>query len=233
MLSQMDPKERLGYAALLGVLLFGAGYVGAQHLKSAPEVKIEMTPSDAPDARSFGPAQSNPPQQPSVIVVDVAGAVRSPRVLKLQPGARVDEAISKAGGARPDADLEQLNLAAKLEDGTQLYVPTRPVGQPPQATKVAVPYQGGPAAETPYKASPSRAAASSQGKGRLPAPNSISVNSGSQADLERLPGIGPVTAQRIIEYRQQRGGFTAVEELLNVKGIGPKKLAEIRPYVKL
>jgi competence protein ComEA len=132
-------------------------------------------------------------------MVHVAGAVKSPGVYELPDGSRVTDAVSAAGGAASDADLDALNLAALLTDGLKIYVPK--VGEaPPQ--NVA-------------------------GEGS----SIVNLNTASAAELEELPGIGPVLAQRIIDFRTKRGRFTSVRQLMEVDGIGPKKFESLEDLV--
>lgn len=142
------------------------------------------------------------------VTVDVAGKVRRPGIVVLDTGARVTDAVRAAGGARPGVDLTSINLARLLVDGEQIVVGAR--GAP-----------GGVAGA----ASPGGAAGS--GPGAAP----VNLNLATQAELEALPDVGPVTAQSIISWRDERGGFTSVDELLEVDGIGEKTLAKLAPHV--
>ena len=142
------------------------------------------------------------------IVVAVSGAVAQPGVYRLNGGARVSDAVEQAGGAAPEADLAALNLAARIHDGDKLVVPTRPDG--PQSVE---------------KGPSPRAFA-----------RRISLNQATAEELESLPGIGPVYAQRIVAYREKKlreggRGFQSADELLNVPGIGPKRFAAVRDLV--
>jgi competence protein ComEA len=148
------------------------------------------------------PVQLIPPPTPPPLRVHVSGAVQRPGVYELPPGAIVEQAIQAAGGSLPSADLEGLNLAAPLRDGQQLVV--RLPGEIP----VPPP------------------AASRGGGGQL-----IHVNSATAEQLERLPGIGPVLAQKIVEHRQAHGPFAVPEDLLDVSGIGPSTLESIRDLI--
>jgi competence protein ComEA len=138
------------------------------------------------------------------VVVHVAGAVRSPGVYRMRPSARVDDAVARAGGATARADLSQVNLAAEVEDGRQVLVPKRVRAGAPGAT----------AAETPPG---------------VP----LNLNTATLEQLDELDGIGPATAQNILDYREANGGFGSVEELGQVPGIGDVRLASLREQVRV
>lgn len=168
--------------------------------------------------------------------VHVVGLVAKPGLYSMPVGSRVQDAIDKAGGPLKDADLELLNLAQKLEDGVQLRVaakgnePVKIEGLPEGSFGLAGPMASIPA---PSGRVPSKRAPSSSSKAAKPAARSISLNTASASELDRLPGVGPATAAKILEYRREHGGFSSVDELLAVRGIGPKKLADIKPFVRL
>jgi competence protein ComEA len=164
-----------------------------------------VTPAALPSS-SLAAAPSRSPE--GTIVVDVAGKVRDPGIARLPAGSRVVDALDAAGGARRGVDLRSLNLARVLVDGEQVLVGLpRPTGVVPSAA-------AGPA--------------TGPGAGTL-----VSLNQADQAGLETLPGVGPVTARAILQWRADHGAFTAVEELLEISGIGDATLAEIAPFVTL
>jgi len=144
-----------------------------------------------------------------MVLVDVAGRVRHPGVVQLPVGSRVIDALRKAGGARPRVDLTTLNLARVLTDGEQILV-----GHPETAT-------GGLAGAAAAAAPPASAG------------SMVNLNSATEEELETLPGVGPVTAQKILDWRRAHGRFSAVDELLEVSGIGDKTLARLAPYLTL
>jgi len=172
----------------------------------------ERPRTSSPDAVSFsaGAAASPGATAPSAdasssgeVVVDVAGKVKRPGIVTLPAGSRVHEAIAEAGGVRGKTDTSTLNMARVLTDGEQILVGVAPVSAPAQSG-----------------ASPGAAAA-----GR------ISLGSATLEQLDTLPGIGPVTAQAILDHRSEHGGFASVDDLLDVKGIGEATLADIRDRV--
>jgi len=143
------------------------------------------------------------PAAAKLLVVDVAGDVRRPGLYRLRAGSRVQDAVIAAGGATRKAQLDAVNLAAPVADGEQIVVPGSGAG-------------GVAAASSPAGSSPS-------------AP--LDLNSATLEQLEALPGIGPVTAQKILDYRQQHGAFHSVAELEGVPGIGPAHMAQLKGLV--
>jgi competence protein ComEA len=202
---ELTPRQlALGALALLALVGLGAWY--SSHSGATPRAPLAA----APALKVSGGAGSA-----AVVVVHVAGAVRDPGVYRLKSGSRVDDAIARAGGARPRADLSALNLAAKLEDGRQVLVPLRP----PAGGAASAPTASGPAGTT---TSPGAAPA-------VP----LNLNTATAEQLDTLPGVGPVTAQKILQWRAAHGAFSAVDELLEVDGIGEKTLADLAPLVTL
>ena len=154
-----------------------------------------------------------PPTKPP-LEVDVVGAVLRPGVYILLEGSRVQDAVNAAGGLSAEADLDSLNLAAKLEDGQQLDVPY--LGN---ATSTAVPTAS-------FRVLPAGATVT-------PSSDQISINTASAAELETLPGIGPALAQRIVTYRTEHGPFAHIEDIMNVAGIGPAIFDIIKDLITL
>lgn len=148
------------------------------------------------------------------VTVHVAGEVRRPGLYRLPAGARIDDALSRAGGPRARADLAAVNLAAKLEDGRQVLVPRRGAAPPG-----AAPGGGGTGAG---------AAAGAAGG---PPAQPVNLNTATIEQLDTLDGVGPGIAQRILDYREEHGGFSNVGELAQVPGIGPKRMETLRPLV--
>jgi competence protein ComEA len=187
----IPPQRLLLYAAAAAaVILIGLRMQGAGAASSA---------SYSSPGRSIA---SPAPAGPTVVVVDVVGAVRRPGVYRLPEGARVQDAVRRAH-ATGRANLQGLNLAERLADGEQVVVP----------------------------GSGQAAAASTAAPGSSQAP--VHLNSASLEQLETLDGIGPSLAQRIIDYRTQHGGFRSLDELDQVSGFGPARIAALRGHVAL
>ena len=167
----------------------GAG--NAQAARPPAPVNIERPASTAP-------------------LVHVAGAVRHPGVYKLHDGDRVKDAVARAGGARAGADVNAINLAAKVADGQQVVVPRRGAAAPAAADATA------------------GAGAGEAGAAQPP----VSLNSATAAQLDTLDGVGPATAQKILDWRREHGGFRSIDDLGEVPGIGPKRLAALRGKVQ-
>jgi competence protein ComEA len=195
---RLDTLSRGEIAGLIVVLVAVLGGAGLWYARSLP--KPVTIAESGPGAAQ--PAVS-PTSSPVLLIVDVAGAVRTPGVYEFAEGERVVDAIERAGGPRPKADLSLLNLAAPLVDGTQILVP-----------KIGPAVTGVPGETVPGSSS-----------------GLINVNTASATELETLSGIGEVLAATIVEYRTQNGPFASVDDLLDVSGIGPATLEEIRDQV--
>jgi competence protein ComEA len=234
-------RWRLGFrlAVFLGILAVAAGaWFWWQAASGRPEilplsgVSPETTAGAAEDSASgeddgggsrAGPPSGKPSGTPSgtaegpapagAVVVHVAGAVLRPGVVELPVGSRVHDAIAAAGGGSPGADPDRLNLAAVVEDGQKIFVPRQ--GEPVPDDAV-VPEAGAPA------------------DGSVGSPASkVNLNTAGVEELDGLPKVGPVLAQRIVDWRKEHGPFKAVEELDAIDGVGPKMLEALLPLVTI
>src|SRR4051812_33442411 len=197
----IPPRQIVAWAlALAAVLILGAWYLsrGGEPAPAAPAaIRVQDDGSGGGGGGGGG-----------MVVVHVAGAVRDAGVYRLRAGARVDDALARAGGATPRADLSQVNLAAKVEDGRQVLVPRR-------VAAAAAPAATG--------------TATAPGQPAVP----VNLNTATLEQLDTLPGVGPATAQKILDYRQEHGGFGSVDELGEVPGIGDVRLAALRDQVRV
>jgi competence protein ComEA len=190
------PGRRLlvALAALAAVGVVGGYGVAMRARPRAAKIALSSASPLARDAR--------------LIYVHVGGAVNRPGLYQVPDGARVYDAVRAAGGASEDADLDALNLAAKVKDGDKVLVPRK-------ATPAELAAGAGP---------PGEASAGTGG-------SLVNLNSATEAQLDTLPGVGPSTAAKIVAYRSEHGGFRTVDELMEVPGIGPAKFAELKDLV--
>ncbi|MEU8886495.1 helix-hairpin-helix domain-containing protein [Streptomyces sp. NPDC048442] len=222
----MEPRT-LG--ALAAVLVVSAGFAFQHFWTGRPETvrvpetvgvagpaaplptppRAQPSPGPAP-ARASAPGAVQAPQAPggSVVVVDVSGKVRHPGVHRLPAGSRVADALRVAGGVKSGTDTDGLNRARVLTDGEQVVV-------------------GGPAPPPP-----DAGAGPGAGTGGVPQTGPVSLNSATVEQLDTLPGVGPVLARHIVDYRTQHGGFRSVEELREVNGIGDRRFTDLQNLVR-
>jgi competence protein ComEA len=214
-----DP--RVGIAALV-VVAIAAGFIWyrlgaadsgeASTTRRAPTTTAPTSGSAAAGSSTANGSSSGGTKKGERVTVHVAGAVAKPGVYDLDAAARVIDAIEAAGGGAPDADLNRLNLAAKVADGQRVLV--QRVGEAAPAGSVS---PGG----------------SGSAGGSADPSGLVSLNSATQAELEALPGIGPSLAGAIITERERRGGFRSVNELRDVRGIGEKRFADLKDKVTI
>jgi competence protein ComEA len=190
-------------AGLALVVVATVAGAGLWYLRSLPRPVEIAAPSAGPPFVAGEAATVTSSPTPVAIIVDVAGWVRKPGVYEFSEGDRVIDAVNEAGGAKKGADLTSLNLAAPLADGTQVVVAK--AGSSTGATSGST---GGSSGTT-----------------------LVNVNTASETELETLPGVGPVTSAAIIDFRTQNGPFSTVDDLIDVSGIGPSTLEQMRPFV--
>ena len=207
----LRPAVAGGGAVLAVGVLVVLGVVFLQ--SSSPPPKLTL-PQAEPGSSPTGQPGSPPSTPPVTVTVHVAGQVANPGVYAVPAGGRVADAVVAAGGTVVEADVEQLNLAARVSDGERVYVPKKGEAPAP-APAMAAPPAGG-------------------GGGKAAAPGApLDLNTATAEQLEALPGVGPATSRAILAYRASHGGFRSVTELLEVPGIGPAKLEALRPLVRV
>ena len=204
-------------SGVLAVLVIAGHRLAQTGTAGAPDVVAPLEPvAEAASAQASGARRE-------MVVVHVVGAVRRPGLLRLPEGARVADAVARAGGATRRADLAGLNLAAPLVDGIQVLVPAR------IAATARSPGSDGAL---------SGASGSDPGAGIAPGSGTlaatgrkVSLASATAEELDELPGVGPVTAQNILDYRAEHGPFRSVDDLDAVPGIGPARVEQLRDLV--
>lgn len=206
---------RPGVVAVVGVAVVVVVVAGLLLFRrpSAPPPEVVLPRADATASPTTVEAgEGNSHQGAETVTVHAAGALVRPGVYVLPADARVADAVTAAGGASPDADLDQLNLATRLGDGDRVYVPRK--------GEAAVP-PGGPAGSP------------SGGGSATTRAQVVDLNTATADQLEGLPGVGPSLAAAIVEHRTRHGRFRTVDDLVDVPGIGPAKLAALRPLVRV
>ncbi|MBB3039046.1 helix-hairpin-helix domain-containing protein [Hoyosella altamirensis] len=233
---------RAGAVALVSVGLLGALFAGFVMLRDSHGTGAtvgvvpvtdgtDLAALSAPDSADAGHGHGPSPgvgespgaevEHSAYVIVSVAGHVQQPGLVELSEGARVADALSSAGGALPKADLITLNLAQPLSDGDQIVVGRRDGGSD-DIPHVSMILRTG---------APVMAGDSGGTVGGATAAPLVNLNTATESDLVALPGVGPVTAGAIIEWRSTNGQFSSIEELRQVRGIGPAKLDQIRDHV--
>ncbi len=199
-----ETKKRAGQAGLVGAFALFAGFIGQQF------VQFPKSPAIV-GGTTLGE-----------IRVQVDGAVKKPGVYTFKLGQRVEDAIQAAGGPADSANLDGLNRSAKLLDAVAITIPSEGDAETFDSQS---PYSTSFLATTPQPTKP----------GDTPelAAGTIAINTATQQELESLPGIGPSIASRILQFRMDNKGFKSIEDLDKVKGIGPKLMAKIRPFLRL
>jgi competence protein ComEA len=248
---EISTRFVFGLAALLGLisLLIGYTFLRTGSSSGNPGIAIQeafpqppaAAPVTAPPGRTASSSAPVLPSDASVsptpaaeVVVHVAGAVKKPGVYHLPPSARCEDAIKAAGGATAEANTDSINLAAHVVDGDQIYLFTKkehPEGAAPSAGS-----SRGTKTSAVGKSAGKAAKSSGSGKaGKLtnPSQGSVNINTASAEELQRLPGVGPAMAERIMTYRQENGKFAAPEDLMQVSGIGEKKFAKMQAFVRV
>ncbi|PZF59498.1 hypothetical protein DEJ23_00090 [Curtobacterium sp. MCSS17_008] len=243
----LTPRAAVVLAAVVVTVALVVVAVGTLGARSSGGVTVTSGPSVAgtPGAAATGPAagrsrdgadgraasdgpgaSASASSSPSVVAVYVLGAVARAGVVDVPDGTRVDAVLERAGGATADADLARLNLARPVVDGERLYVPRVDEPEVPEALGPDV---GGATGS----GSPAGSGTGSPAAGADSADSVVDLNAADQVTLETLPGIGPALAARILAWREEHGGFSSVEDLLEVSGIGDGRFAELRDRVRV
>lgn len=213
--------------ALIGVAVVAVGFTAFSVFSGAGESDAPQVafPSTAGRAVSKAPESSAPPTE---LVVSVVGLVHRPGLVRLPPQSRVADALNTAGGPRPGADVVSINQAQLLHDGDQILVGFADPVAGPRIKSAVVGSNGSGAAGSAGAQPGSPSAPNGGGNGGA---GKVNLNTADEAALDTLPGVGPVTAKAIIAWRTQHGKFTSVDQLGEVDGIGPSRLAKLRELV--
>jgi competence protein ComEA len=223
--ARIDPGRRgavvLAVVAVVAALVAGLFVWGsrprAEPVAALPIVSVAEGQSAGPAPPSGARSAAAAPTAtatPSVVVVSVVGKVTRPGLVSVAEGARVADVLTAAGGPQPGVDVSQLNLARRVGDGEQIAV-------------------GIPAAPDALPAAAAPSGSGGGAAGSAPAAGPIDLNSAGVDQLDTLPGVGPVTAQRIVEWRTRNGRFARVEQLREIDGIGERRFEQLRTLVRI
>lgn len=218
----MKKKKIIAGCCFLAVIFFITILKGGALFPAEPGIITEEPPLSSEAGENVKTEEA---AEKARIVVDVAGAVSRPGILILEEGSRVYEALEQAGGVTSEGDLRDVNLAAELLDGEKLYVPSAK-----EYPEEGDPGPGQPAEPTIKNAG---SAAEKNGAGGSNAAKKVNINTADEAELQRLSGVGPATARRILDYRSEKGRFKKIEDIMNVKGIGSKSFEKMKEMISV
>jgi len=206
-MGSLSRSQLIVYGAVAVVLLLvGARWIRSGDAQGKPAGEVSYTDSLASSASTGDGSLTVDTEGGIDVVVDVAGAVSDPGVYRLPAGSRVEDALQRAGGATAQAQVESVNRAARLTDGQQIIIPDK--------------------AESAVGVAAGSTAVGSAPTAESTAP--ISVGTATVEELDTIEGIGPVTAQKIVEFRDQQGGLSSVDQLDEIDGIGPATMEALR-----
>lgn len=195
----------------LGIIVGAGGITLAGRVQPAPILIQPPAPTAVPE----------PTATPGPLRVFVNGAVATPAVYELPHNGIVQDAIERAGGFTGEADTAVINLALPLQEGMQIYVPT--VAETAEQEQMVI--------SNPVVRSDGVEIEELPGSGDTAVAVLVNINSADVAELDTLPGIGPSTAEKIVEYRDTNGSFATIDEIMSVSGIGPAKFEQIQPFI--
>lgn len=235
-------KDKTIKILIIAVIILAAAFVFLTRTDK-DEISLEKSQTTAGDQESSGTgsdesSEENEESSSDIVICDVSGAVKAPKVVELKKGSRISDAIDSAGGLTGKADITNINRAAIVNDGDKIYIPE--AGESSQVTAEtnngvnnsstdSTSGQNDPQANSDQNngANASGTAGDTRSSGK------INLNSADSAALQQINGIGPVTADKIIEYRNDKGAFTKLEQLKEISGIGEKTFEKLKEEVTI
>ena len=213
----INKKTKILLIILIAIMAIGISYYAYQNEKESQNI-IEQQNLEIEENK-----QEESSKETKKIIVHVSGAVQNEGVIELEENSRIADAIEKAGGFREDAYTKDVNLAYKLEDGMKIYIPTMEEKEN-EKTNVIV--------ESNIETENNNSSYSNASDGKN-TNSKVNINTASKEELDTLPGIGPSTAEKIINYRKEKGKFKSIEEIKDVSGIGDSKYENIKDMIEI
>ena len=213
----INKKTKILLIILIAIMAIGISYYAYQNEKESQNI-IEQQNLEIEENK-----QEESSKETKKIIVHVSGAVQNEGVIELEENSRIADAIEKAGGFREDAYTKDVNLAYKLEDGMKIYIPTIEEKEN-EKTNVIV--------ESNIETENNNNSYSNKDEGKN-VNSKVNINTASKEELDTLPGIGPSTAEKIINYRKEKGKFKSIEEIKDVSGIGDSKYENIKDMIEI
>lgn len=233
-------KRNMIIVSCIGAIIIASCGYSIINGKMAEELTVKASTQYIDSKEVINEKKLNSKLEKKEIVVHIIGCVKKPGLVSIPDEGRISDAIKEAGGILPDADLEVINLAYKLQDGKQVYIPSKNQIKEQTKSKIAQRIQSSsrmtknliPGVQ-PYVSPPSKAVSNSAGvvdakQSQEQSGTMVNINTADEKALDVLPGIGPSTAKKIIEYRNTNGIFKKPEDIMNVKGIGKSKYENVK-----
>lgn len=190
------------------------------------EANLNIINSNENNTKEKDEKEDEKQEQKTKIVIYITGEVNNKGVFEIEEDSRISDAIEIAGGLTNEANIENINLASKIEDGMKIYIPKK--GEENSQSEVQETTK-----ETITKSDTTQKAVTQGTQQTTQTQSKVNINTANQTELETLPGIGPSTALKIINYRKENGKFNKIEDIKNVSGIGESKYSKIKDYIKV
>ena len=216
---ELDFKKKIIIGAFIALVLGISGYLYFDYINNSEVSSVEPQISEKSEVQNslVENTEDKDEKEENIIIVHISGCVLNPGIVKIKEGARLYEVIESAGGNTQDADLDKINLAIQISDGQKIHIPK--IGEVENYQSVSSDYITGGTEHTDFGANL---------EGDM---KKVNINTATQSELETLPGVGPATAQKIIDYRTKNGKFEIIDDIQNVSGIGDVKYDDIRDHI--
>ena len=228
MIQKLTLKQKIIGASILIAISIAIGGIGFFIVQEKEETNMSELLNIIENVEQETDKENTQVEEKKKIIVHITGEVKKVGIITLEEGARIADAITVAGGATKEADLQEVNLAYELQDGQKIYIPNK---KEKNETKTYITTESGNNVIKQENSSNSTNLGTNKNSQEKGGNIKVNINEARQEELEQLPGIGSSIASRIIEYRKQNGKFQKIEDLQNVKGIGDAKYVKIKDYV--